>query len=65
MEKIGDREAAAPGSSSSVLSMVVLLVHAWRKWGLRSCGGWWCMGFQLRVLAEGWLQREEGGGYGV
>ena len=26
--------------------------------GLRSCGGWWCMGFQLGVLAEGWLERE-------
>lgn len=25
--------------------------------GLRSCGGW-CMGFQLRVLAEGWLEEE-------
>lgn len=25
--------------------------------GSRSCGGW-CMGFQVRVLAEGWLEGE-------
>lgn len=39
--------------------MVVLLLDAWRKGkgGLRSCGGW-CMGFQVRVLAEGWLEGE-------
>jgi len=27
--------------------------------GLRCCVGWWCMGFQLRVLAEkgGWREK--------
>lgn len=29
--------------------------------GVRCCGGWWCMGFQIRVLAEGRLVGEGGG----
>lgn len=50
-----------PSTLSYMLATVVPLVYAWgkAKGGLRSCGGW-CMGFQVRVLAEGWLEGEGG-----